>query len=300
MTFVLTHGCIMGGVVTTPDLDAALLDYQGTLGLTLVELGTLTQDLADSWGCPGSANRRMATLKPISGAQCFIRLVEQPIPDGFKPTTTFGWASYEITVQNVFGWEQAVAGTGFRIVGPPKEIPSMPFFVPMQMLGRGEEMIYLNEVRQDMPNTDLPHANSPVDHIFIVILATPDRAKSVAWYRDALALDEVDTFTLEYTMINKAFGLPDGTTSALTMMQKGRMPIVEVDDYPPQATPRQSLAGCLPPGNALVTLGVKSLDEVKADFIAPPALRGEALYGGRRTASAKGFAEEIVELVEIG
>ena len=225
MNSFLTHGRIMGGLVTTPDLGAALADYRDMLGFALVEQGTVAPDLAAAWGCPASAGRAMAVLRPTSGAQCFIRLVEQPLPAGFVPTTTYGWASYEITVQDVFGWPARLAGSGFEIVGPPKEIPSLPYFVAMQVHGRGKEMLYFNEVRMDTPTTDLPKAQSPVDHIFITILAAHDRSTSVAWYRDIIGLDEADSYTLNYTMINKAFGLPDGTQSSLTMMQAGRMPI---------------------------------------------------------------------------
>jgi catechol 2,3-dioxygenase-like lactoylglutathione lyase family enzyme len=296
----LTHGCIMGGVVATPDLAASLSDYQGRLGLSLIEQGAVPADLAASWGAPGVAGQPMATLQPTSGAHCFLRLVEQPLPAAFKPTTTFGWASYEITVQDVMNWPAKLAGSGFDIIGPPKEIPEIPFFIAMQMLGRGQEMIYLNETLMSMANTDLPPAHSPVDHLFIVILATPDREATVAWYRDQLKLDEADTFTLEYSMINKAFDLPAGTTSALTMMQKGRLPIVEIDDYPAQAKPRATVNGGLPPGNALVTLAVDSLDDLDLAFITPPVVRTEALYGGRRCATVIGSAGELVELVGIG
>ena len=298
MSAFLTHGRIMGGVVATPDLDASLNDYHRTLGLSVIEQGEVSDILAFSWGCAGIAGARIATLQPTSGAHCFIRLVEQPLPMGFKPTTTFGWGSYEITVQDVFGWRERVADSGFRVIGEPKEIPSMPFFVAMQMLGRGDEMIYLNEVRLDMPNADLPRAHSPVDHIFIAILAAPDRAASVDWYRDRLQLDEADTFTLEYTMINKAFGLPAGTTSALTMIQKGRLPIIEIDDYPPQAGPRPTDAGMLPPGNALVSLAVDDLDALDVPFITPPSVLQGPVYGGRRAATVVGVAGELVELIE--
>lgn len=298
MNDFLTHGRIMGGVVATPDLAASLIDYRDTLGLLLEELGTVSDSLASSWGCPGIAGAQMATLRPMSGAPCFIRLVEQPIPTGFKPTTSFGWGSYEITVQDVFGWREKVRPSGFRVVGEPREIPSMPFFVAMQMLGRGDEMVYLNEVRLDMPNTDLPRAASPVDHIFIAILAAPDRAASVGWYRDRLHMDEADTFVIEYTMINKAFDLPAGTTSALTMIQKARLPIIEIDDYPPQAGPRPMEAGMLPPGNALVSLAVDDLGALDIPFIAPPSVLDGPVYDGRRSATAIGAAGERVELIE--
>lgn len=299
MSSILTHGQIVGGVVATPNLSAALADYHSCLGLEIIEQGPMPEALAESWACPGLAGASMATLQPKSGAPCFIRLVEQPLPAEFRPTTTFGWGAYEINVQDVFGWPGRLAGSGFEVVGSPKEIASMPFFVPMQVTGRGKEMLYLNEVRQDMPSVDLPRAGSPVDRIFICILGSPDRAASVAWYRDRIGLNAGDTFTIEYTMINKAFALPPGTQSALTMVQKGRMPILEIDDYPPQATARPVAPGMLPPGNALVSLAVDSLDAIEAEFIALPRVLDGPVYAGRRAATAIGAAGERVELIEV-
>ncbi|MEM8697162.1 MAG: hypothetical protein AAGE05_14165 [Pseudomonadota bacterium] len=296
----MKHGTILGGVVTTPDLDMALADYEGTLGLKLLDRGPLPDDLAMSWGVPASAGRSMAILQPQSGAPCFIRLVEQPDHPDFRPTRTYGWAAYELTVQDVFGWPERLAGSGFDIVGPPKELEGLPYFVPMQVLGRGREMVYLNEVRENTPSSDLPHARSLTDHIFIVILATPDRAGTVAWYRETLGLDEGDTYTLEYTMINDAFGAPPGTQSDLTMVQNDRLPIVEVDDYPVEATARARHDDMLPPGNALVTLAADDLDALDCDWIAPPAARQGPLYEGRRAAAVIGPAGELLELVETG
>jgi catechol 2,3-dioxygenase-like lactoylglutathione lyase family enzyme len=300
MSDFLTHGRIISGVVTTPDLDAALDDYHGRLGMTIVEQDLVSAGLAASWNCPASAGARIATLQPQSGAYCFIRLVEQRVPDDFKPVRTFGWAAYELSVQDVYGWPDRLVGSGFDIVGPPKPIEGLPYFIPMQVTGRGREMIYLNEVAENTPSSDLPKASSLTDHIFIVILATHDREANLKWLREKLNLDEGGTYTLEYSMINKSFGLADGTQSSITMVQKGRLPIIEVDDYPEVATIRARAEGYLPPGNALVTLAVDDLDAVQVDFIQPPTVRDGPLYGGRRAATTIGFAGELLELVEIG
>lgn len=300
MTELLSHGRIIGGLVTTPDLDSAIEDYHACLGLRIVERGELAPELARSWKCPASAGARTATLQPQSGTHCFIRLVEQAVPADFLPTRTYGWAAFELTVQDVFGWPDRLNGSGFNIVGPPKEIVGLPYFVPMQVTGRGQEMIYLNEVRDDTPSSDLPKAVSLTDQIFICILATPDREANIVWFKDQIGLDIGSTYTLEYTMINKAFGLPDGTQSSITMVQKGRLPIIEVDDYPATATNRPCAAGWLPPGNALVTLAVDSLDSIKAEFIMPPAMRNGAIYNGLRSATVIGLAGELLELVELG
>jgi catechol 2,3-dioxygenase-like lactoylglutathione lyase family enzyme len=293
------HGSILGGTATVPDLDGALADYRDRLGLRVVEQGLVSADLAASWGCPGVNCARMATLQPSSAAPCMVRLVEQPLAPGFRPTTTFGWAAFEITVQDVFGWPARLAGSGFDVIGPPREIPGMPYFVAMQMLGRGREMIYLNEVREDTPISDLPAARSPVDKIFIVILATPDRPQTMRWYADHLGLEEAGDYTIPYTMISRAFGLPLDTLHSLSMAQVGRLPIIEIDDYPPQAARRFCEPGMLPPGNAMVTLGVDTLEGRGLDFITPPVRRDGPAYGGRRTASVIGSAGELLELVEL-
>lgn len=293
------HGQILGGIITTPDLEAALDDYAGRLGFTLIEQGTVPAELATSWGTPASAGARMATLQPTSGAPCFLRLVEQPVPPGFTPTRTYGWAAYEMSVQDVYGWPDRLAGSGFAIVGPPKPIDGLPYFVPMQVIGRGGEMIYLNEVACDTPSSDLPKARCPVDQMFICILATPDLPGTVAWYRKQLHLDEGGSYTLEYTMINKAFGLPAGTQSTITMVQKGRLPIIEVDGYPEGATARPGDPARLPAGNALISLAVESLNALSLDWITPPTVQAGALYAGHRAATTFGPAGERLELVEV-
>lgn len=298
MTDFLTHGRIVGGLATTPDLDGALADYRDRLGLEMIERGAVTADLAAAWDAPGVAGAAMATLQPVSGAPCFLRLVEQPLPPDYRPSRTFGWNAFEITVQDVFGWPDRLAGSGFEIVGQPREIEGLPYFVAMQMLGRGREMIYLNEVRSNTPGSDLPKAASPVDHIFIVILATDDREAAMRWYQERLSLDAGGVYVIEYTMINAAFGLSEGTQSTISMLQKGRLPIVEVDGYPAAATPRAVASGMLPPGNAIVTLAVDGLDR-DLPFISPPAVRDGPFYAGRRTAMVRGPAGELLELIEL-
>ncbi len=295
----LGQGAIIGGLVAVPDLDAALADYRDRLGLALISYAALDRSLAESWGCAENAGARMAVLQPRSEVHCFLRLVEQPLPADFVPTRTYGWASYELSVQDVFSWPDRLAGSGFDIVGPPKEIAGFPYFVAMQIHGPGREMLYLNEVRCDTPSNDLPRATSPIDQIFIAILAAPDRAAAVHWYRDRLGLDEGDSYVIEYSMINNAFALSAGTTSGLTMIQKGRLPIIEIDDYPETATVRKYEAGQLPPGNAMLSLAVTDLDACDCDWITSPRRHDGQIYGGGRSAVTTGAAGELIELVEI-
>ncbi len=296
----IAHGTILGGLSTVPDLDAAIAAYRDTLGLDLVEQGRLEASLAASWGCSANTDARYAMLQPTSAEPCWLRLVEQPAHPDFVPTMTYGWAAFECTVEDVWGWPEKLPPAQFTIVGPPKEITGIaPAFIPMQVLGPGREMVYLNQVLGDMPDSDLPRAQSPVDRIFICVLAAPDREACVKWYADRLGFDRGSDFTIPYSMINNAFDLPGDTLTTLTMVSAGRMPIVEVDDYPPNATPRPSHAEMLPPGNALVTLGVRDLDACDVAWITPPKQRDGALYQGRKAATTIGPAGELLELVEL-
>lgn len=297
---MIPHGSILGGLSVVPDLAEALKAYQGTLQMDLVVQGPLSEDLAQSWGCPASVGAPHAVLRPKSGAPCWLRLVEQPPVPGFQPNRSFGWGAYELTVEDVFGWPGRLAGSAFTIVGEPKQLPGMDSFVPMQVLGPGLEMVYLNQVFSNMDTLDLPIARSITDQIFIVILATPDRAATCAWYARALDLDLGPVFELPYQMINVAFGLPDDHITALQMVAKGRMPIVEVDDYPPQTIARPRHPGMLPPGNALVTLAMRDLDAVDAAWITPPVCHNGPLYEGRRAGTCIGPAGELLELVAVG
>ncbi|MEE4154802.1 MAG: VOC family protein [Erythrobacter sp.] len=297
----IPHGTILGGLSTVPDLDEALRAYGEVLRLQLVEEGRLDEELARSWGCAANAGSPYAVLRPSSDAPCWFRLVEQPDHPSFIPTTTYGWAAFETTVENVWHWPGALPESLFTIVGPPKKLENIePAFIPMQALGPGREMIYLNQVLGDLPETDLPRAHAPVDRIFIVVLATPSRENSIAWYCEKLGLSRGEDYTLPYSMINDAFALPPETQTTISMVQHGRLPIVEVDDYPQAAKPRARHESMLPPGNALVTLAVDDLDACSARWISSPKARDGAMYGGRRAACAIGEGGELVECVETG
>ncbi len=297
----IAHGTILGGLSTAPDLDRALVGYRDCLGLELIEQGKLPIDLAASWGCAGNAGAPYAVLRPISGAPCWFRLVEQETHPDFKPTCSYGWAAFECTVEDVWHWPEVVEDAGFTIVGPPKKLENIePAFIPMQVLGTGQEMVYLNQVLSDMPDIDLPRAESSVDRIFIVVLATPDREASLSWYSQKLGLARGADYTLPYSMINNAFGLPADTLTTITMVLEDRTPIVEVDDYPSETIARPRMEGHLPPGNALVSLAARDLDSCDVDWINPPVQRDGALYEGRRSATTMGRGGELVEMIEVG
>jgi catechol 2,3-dioxygenase-like lactoylglutathione lyase family enzyme len=297
-----THGAILCGTVLTPDFAAALADYTRELGFEPVDEGRVSPDLARSWGAPAQVGCPYALLAPSGGGSGgFLRLVGGSAVASHRPLSSYGWAAFELSVEDSFKLHERIDRAAFRVLGAPKLVPGFTNFIPFQVAGRSGEVLYLNTVLESrMAGLDLPKAKAPVDSMFIAVLAAEDRAATVAFHADALGFEEGDSFTIPYSMINESFGLPAHFLTTMTMTKAGRTPASEVDQYPEAALHRPRAPGELPPGNAMVTFAVRSLDAVNARFIEPPAMREGPLYRGARVATVVGPSSERMELVECG
>lgn len=302
MPELFSHGAILCGTVNTPVFEASLADYCAQLAMRVVEEGRVSPDLARSWGAPAQVGRRFALLAPAEGGSGgFLRLVEGTAVEGYRALASHGWAAFEMTVRDSFALHARIEQAAFRVLGAPKLVPGFTTFVPFQVEGRAGEVLYLNTVLERRTGgLVLPVAEAEVDRMFIAVLAAEDRAATLAFHVEALGFEEGETFTFPYSMINQSFGLPEDHPTTLTMTKVGEMPASEIDQYPQAAVFRPRAPGELPPGNALVTFALRSLDAVKAPFVEPPQVRQGPLYRGRRVATVIGPAEERMELVECG
>lgn len=294
-----THGRLKCGTIATPDFAASLADYTRELAMEAVEQGRVPPDLARSWGAPASVAQPWALLRGRGGAPGYLRLVGGSAVAEYVPLRSHGWAAFELTVADAFALHDRIDQAAFAVIGAPKLVPGFDTFVPFQVRGRAGEILYLNKVLKPVADDlDLPPATAEVDHMFIAVLAAEDRAATVAFHVERLGFEEGRTYVIPYSMINQSFGLADDFQTAMTMTKVGRMPACEVDQYPDAATQRPRARGELPPGNAMVSLIVRSLDAVTAPLIEPPAVREGALYAGRRVACVRGLSDELIELIE--
>ena len=292
------EGRIKMATVSAPDLNACERAYVDHLGYEVVERGVINEELAKSWEAPGQAGSPYIIVGPESGAKVYIRFVENdPVP-GYKPLSTFGWNAIEITVQDADKLHEQLKSSPFEIIGVPTYLDFSDAIYPMQVVGPAGEVIYLNQVNGSLPDYDLPLARSFVDHIFIMILATPDMQTGVDFYREALGWSQGNSYEVAYSVINDAFNFPADRKHKLSMNCVGRIVNNEVDQYPPETTERPKKEGMLPPGIATVSYITQSLDKVNAPFITDPATHDGQPYEGRRTATCRGSTGELVELIE--
>lgn len=284
------------------NLDDAIARYEQWMEYRTVEQGEVPADLAATWQAPTTAGKRYAVLQPASGAEVFLRFVEgDPVPD-YLPIRTFGWAAIELCVTDVEAVNEKMLQSPFEVIGPPKPLDGFATVKPMQVRGADLETVYLTEILQPGEGTGLPQPQSLVDRPFIMVLACPDLRKTAQWVKDVLGLPMIDPVAIRYSMIEKAFGLPETAKTELTTARGGGQVFLELDQYPEAATERPRHEGALPPGVAITTMLYPDLDRLEGHWASAPVVREGAVYAGKLSGvllTPEGALLEIVEGGEI-
>lgn len=289
---------IIAVTLTVPDLAAVERAYGDYLGYRVVERGRLAAELAGTWGTPTLAGREFVLMQPASGAPVYLRAVTQESPPGFAAMRTHGWNSNEILVEDTHAVHERLKDSTFRIIGEPKGLSMNPEIIAMQALGPAGELVYLTRIPPGKSMFNLGSAQSFVDRTFIVVLGGPDMEAMRRFYADRLGMPVTAAMDTTISVLSKAWELPPDHPFKLAIVQFPENFLIELDEYPPAATPRPQRAGELPPGMAMVSFAVASLDGLQLDYVAPPRTIAAAPYGGRRVAVVRGAAGEYLELVE--
>lgn len=294
-----TAGRIKAATVSAADPRSLAEIYSRYFDLIVVEESKITPEQAASWGAPGMAGKATILMASNSGTPIYIRLCENPDMPAYTPLRSYGWNAMEMTVVDVEAVNDRLLDSPFEIIGPPALMNFSNALYPMQAVGPVGEVFYLNQILDGMPMYDLPEANAFVDHIFIAVLATPDKDAALEFYTKKLGWDAGDTYDIKYTVINRAFDLPIETTHLVVTTCIGRTVNNEIDQYPEETVERPCADGMLPPGIAAMTYLVETLDGLDVEFLSEPTVHEGALYGGRRSASCIGAAGELIELIEM-
>lgn len=282
--------------VSVPDVAQWMALYREWLDYKTVEQGDVPAALAASWGAPGSAGQAYAIMAPASGADVYIRAVEgDPVP-GYRAMTTFGWNSIEIIIDDVNALYERLKASPFEVIGTPHSLGGgFASIHAMQVLGPGQEVLYLTCETGDREKSTLPIPGSFVDRPFIMILAGPDLDAMADFYVDKFGMARIPNFNGSIPMIARAMGIPEDHVFPLSLLRgRERGNNIELDGYPDKATPRPRVNDQLPPGIAMTSFSVDDLDALDVEFITPPA----KLYGDKRAATFAGPAGELTELIE--
>jgi len=288
--------------LTVSDLERSKTLYCDWLDYSCVENGIVSHELAMSWGASKTAGQRFVVLQPASGAEVFIRLIEQSAVPDYKALRTYGWAAIEICNQDTLKVNNRMERSPFEIIGPPKELDGMPAIFPMQVKGPDQEIVYLTEIRDDLEAYDLPRAESLIDKLFILVMACSDMEASGQWLEKHLLIEKGRSMEIIYSMINKAFDLPADTKHALATLKHERDVFLEIDEYPEGVTPRTTHNGMLPPCAAIGSFIHPDFDKLidinKGHWITPPIKRQGHVYKGKRAGTLRTPDGTLIEMIE--
>ncbi len=247
-------GPILAVTVTTADLAGSVSAYRCGLGYRELGHGRVTAAEALAWNSEAMAGREWVLVGSDPGRAGAVRLVETSRPAGYRPLRHLGWAALEISVSDVDAVAARVEEAGFRVLRRPAPLASSALLRAMQVAGPSGEVIYLTQRLGPLPGFDLPEPAALVDRVFIAVLASADLPASRSFYEAGLGAARKSDRDVAIRVLNDAFGLPEETEHRLSTIQLAGQSLIEIDQYPRQATPQPRVRGELPWGIGLVTV----------------------------------------------
>ncbi len=289
---------LRAATVTVSDLARSLDLYARFFDYSVVEQGEVSAALATSWQAPKTEGCPYAVMQPASGADIFLRFVEQPAVAGFKALRSYGWNAIEICVQDVMAVNARMEDSPFEIIGPPNKIPGLDAIHPMQVKGPDEEIVYLTQINDDLPEYNLPRAGSLIDKLFILVMGSSDMDRAVAWMQEKCGLAFGREMEIPYTMIAKAYGTPLDELHRICTLIHDQDVFLELDQYPDAAIPRARHDGMLVPGCAIGTLYHPDFDSLPGPWLTEPAVRDGVIYKNQRVGVLQDPDGTLIEMVE--
>jgi hypothetical protein len=282
-------GRLRAATLVCPDFALATHAYREYLGYRLADEGVIDAALAEAWRAPAVAGARFEWLVPASGADVGIRLVEgRGAP--FAPYSSWGWNALEIAVADCDRAVARLADGPFRVVGPPADLGfSDGALRAGQVVGPAGEVLYLTQIRRQVPGFALPAAQCLVDQPFIVILHAPDAGVAIEEYRRRFGNPGSPTFQFPVDFMAEFQGLPKDHPYTLGTVALDGAGYFEIDSAPSHIGARPVADGALPPGIAMVTVETPAAHD--------GARVAGALYAGSTVKRIDGVAGEWLELI---
>ncbi len=275
--------------IAAPDLGAMedayrLLGYRATAG------GRISGELAKFWGAEAVEDAQYLLMAPETSQDFHFRFVEQPATPGYEAYLCWGWNAAELIVQDTDALERQLAGTPFRIPGPPANLSFTDAIRAMQVQGPAGEFLYLTTFKRKT-EYDVPEAVDFVDRTFIVILGGPGVEMMAEGWSRRFGVAAGKPQPAKITVMGQAWGLPPDHRFRLAVMGLSGSNMIELDEMPEGAASRPLREGGLPPAISMVSFVSDALgNETLADQTGAP-------YHGRQAAMWRGPAGEWVELI---
>ena len=199
--------------------------------------------MARQWGLDPLAEAPMAWLANELD-EPWLRLIEIQGTKAVDPFRHSGWMSLEISVDDVDALRSGMDQSPFQIIGEPADLDVSDNIRAMQAIGPAGEVLYLTEVRAEVPPFELPFARCTVDRLFIPVLLAADRDQALAVY-ERFPGTAGNKFETKITVINRARKIDIEQRHPVATIQLRGSNLIEIDQLD-GLSPRPSNSGKLP------------------------------------------------------
>lgn len=224
----------------------------------------------------------------------WLRIVQpaRPSPPAI-PLKQQGWMALEITVADVDKLAGQI-GAPFSVLGAPANLAVSDAIRAMQVKGVADEVLYLTEIRSEVPPFELPRAQAFVDRLFIAVLACADLAATRHFYHRLGAARPL-SFNTRIGVLNRAWQRQPDHEYAIATAQLADCTLLEIDHLP-EAQPLRAHAP--PSGIASVGLLADNLATLSCSWRMPPTPLPDFPWRGRLGGFASGPSGEWLEFVQ--
>lgn len=283
-------GPILSATLVTPNLGQSIEAYCEQLHQQVYSRGAVSAAQARQWGCESLTSAPLAWLANELD-EPWLRLIEIGGAQVVDPFSYSGWMSLEINVEDVDALRAGMGRSPFRIIGEPANLEVSDNIRAMQAVGPAGEVLYLTQVKAEVPPFQLPFARCTVDRLFIPVLLTDDCDRSLAEF-ERIASTNGMKFETKITVINRARKLDIEKRHPVATIQLRGRNLIEIDQLD-GLFERPLANGSLPAGIAMITFAIDSIPEaVKYHTIS------DGTHAGCKTTLLKGTAGELIELIE--
>jgi hypothetical protein len=267
------------------DGDALVDAYTHWLHQQVAEAGPVDADTAAAIGYPQLAGARSWLLCNRVGRR-WLQVIEEHCALRRDSLHSYGWMALEVLVADVDDLADSLQDSPFTLLRPPADLDLSDRIRACQVRGPAGEILYLTQIRGDVPPFELPTCEAPVDHLFIPVLSSPSREQSLAQY-SRIAGSSGLSFETKITVLNQARGYALDRRHPVATLQLAGHCLLEIDQVENTAQPAPGLY------TGMACVAFDCANPAPASAIAPAS----GPFAGRPVSSHRGCAGEHFTLV---
>ncbi len=227
----MTNSSRMGPValctLVSADGEALASSYTQWLYQEITATGELDSETASALGLPQLEGQRYWLLSNTRGRQ-WLQIIDFPQATPRDSLATYGWLAMEVLVENVDELADRLEASPFELLRPAADLDVSDKIRACQARGPAGEILYLTQVKGEVPPFDLPACEAPVDHLFIPVLSTPSRDRSLEQYSD-ISGNQGISFDTTITVVNQARGFDLDLRHPVATLQLAGQALIEID-----------------------------------------------------------------------